>query len=343
MSQLEIIQAEAKRDLTNEIMEAMSEYLNNSQLMELNRSLNSNLDNLQVYKHNIIDTDYESRNREFLKEFMNNKKLKGLSSNTLEYYQEELEKFLDYSVKIVLDYSPEDIRDYLIFRQELGGCSNVSLNNYRRILSSFYKFLEVEEYIIRNPLKAVGSLKEPKRIKKPFTDEDIEKMRKVLNNDYDYRDIAIFEFLLSSGIRASECCSVNIEDIDWTNRSFHVIGKGNKERICYFGTKAKLALEEYIAIRTDDNPALFVTINEPYERLGASGLSTMLRDMGEYAGVDNVHAHRFRRTMATKLNKRDVPLDQIQKILGHENINTTLIYVSVDADDIKLNYNKHMK
>ena len=343
MVRVETLQAEAKRDLTNEILEAMENYLTNSQLMELNRSLNTNLDNLQVYKHNVDTTDYEARNKDLLESFLSNKKLKGLSKNSLRNYEYELTNFLEYSVKLVIDYSPDDIRDYLVFRQELNNCSNVSLNNIRRVLSSFYKWLEVEEYIIRNPLKAVGALKEPKRVKKPFTDEEIELMRNVLYSDYDSRDIAIFEFLLSSGIRASECASVDIADIDWSNRSFTVIGKGDKERICYFGTKAKLALEEYLTYRSDDNPALFVTIDAPFHRLGVSGISTMLRDMGEYAGVEHVHAHKFRRTLACNLNHKGVPLDQIQKILGHENINTTLIYVSVDNEDVKLNYNKHMR
>ena len=314
MVSLEIIQAEAKRNLTNDVLEAMENYLSNSQLMELNKSLNTNLENLQVYKHNVGNTDYETRNRDLVNKFLNNKKLKGLSKNSLENYSMELEKFLEYSAKLVLDYTPDDIREYLIFRQQLCGCSNVSLNNYRRVLSSFYKFLEVEEYIIRNPLKAVGALKEPKRIKKPFT-----------------------------GVRASECASLNIDDIDWVNRSFHVIGKGNKERVCYFGTKAKIALEEYLSMRVDDNPALFVTINEPYERFGTSGMGTLFRELGRYAGVNNVHMHRFRRTMSSKLSKRGVPLDQIQKILGHDNINTTLIYVSIDDSEVKLNYNKHVK
>lgn len=343
MVRLETLQAEAKRNLTNEILESMENYLSNSQLMELNRSVNSNLDNLQVYKHNINATDYESRNRELLKSFISNKKLKGLSKKSLDYYARELNQFLDYSIKLVMDYSPDDIRDYLVFRQELNNCTNVSLNNIRRVLSSFYKWLEVEEFIIRNPLKAVGALKEPKRVKKPFSDEEIERMRTALNNDYDSRDIAIFEFLLSSGVRASECASVDIADIDWNNRSFNVIGKGNKERVCYFGTKAKLALEEYLSYRSDDDPALFVTIDQPHHRLGTAGISIMLREMGEYAGVSKVHAHRFRRTLACNLNHKGVPLDQIQKILGHENINTTLIYVSIDSEDVKLNYNKHMK
>lgn len=343
MSHLDIMQAEAKRNLTNDIIEAMSDYLNNSQLMELNRSLNSNLSELQVYKHNTVTVDYETRNNEFVKEFLRNKKLKGLSIKSIDYYNRELKVFLEYSTMLVLDYSPEDIRDYLLFRKELNNCSNVTLNNIRRTLSSFYKFLEIEEYLVRNPLKAVGALKEPKRIKKPFSDEEIEKMRKVLNDDYDYRDIAIFELLLSSGVRVSELCSVNIEDIDWNTRSFHVIGKGDKERICYFGAKAKLALEEYLTVRSNDNPALFVQINAPHTRLGVTGLATMLRDMGRYAGVDNVHPHRFRRTLASKLNRREVPLDQIQQILGHSNINTTLLYISVDQESVKLNYNKHMK
>ena len=342
MVSLDLLQAEAKRDLTNSILEEMEAYLDNSQLMELNQSLNSNLSTIEVYKHNSTNTDYEERNRELLDGFLRAKKLKGLSPKTLERYTVELNFFLDWSCKLVLDYEPQDIREYLVFRQELNNCSNISLNNYRRTLSSFYKWLEIEEYIIRNPMKAVGKIKEESRIKKPFTDEEIEKMRNLLYADYDERDIALFELLLSSGIRLSECVNLNIEDIDLENRKFTVIGKGNKERVCYFGTKAKLALEEYLLCRVDDNPALFVQIDEPYNRLGPTGLGAVIRQVGMECGV-KAHPHKFRRTLASKLNHRNVPLEQIQKILGHENINTTLIYVSINPEDVKLSYNKHMK
>lgn len=339
---VEILQAEAKRDLTNTILEEMENYLDNSQLMELNRSLNSNLDSLEVYKHNQTTTDYEERNRELVKSFLQSKKLKGLSEKTLEVYENELDRFLEYSCKLVIDYKPEDIREYLAFRQELNNCGNVSLNNCRRNLSSFYKWLEIEEYIIRNPMKAVGSIKEEKRIKKPFTDEEIEILRDAVTRDYDARDIAIFELLLSSGVRVSECVSINRDDIDWDNRTFTVIGKGNKERVCYFGTKAKLALQEYLSLRSDDNPALFVTITAPYNRLQSSGLGTVVRELGNYVGIE-AHPHKFRRTLACRLNHRNVPLEQIQKILGHNNINTTLIYVNIDQDDLQMNYTKHLK
>lgn len=339
---VEILQAEAKRDLTNTILEEMENYLDNSQLMELNRSLNSNLDSLEIYKHNQTTTDYEERNRELVKSFLQSKKLKGLSEKTLDVYENELDRFLEYSCKLVIDYKPEDIREYLAFRKELNNCGNVSLNNIRRQISSFFKWLEIEEYIIRNPMKAVGSIKEEKRIKKPFTDEEIEILRDTVTRDYDARDIAIFELLLSSGVRLSECVSINRDDIDWDNRTFTVIGKGNKERVCYFGTKAKLALQEYLSLRSDDNPALFVTITAPYNRLESSGLGSIVRELGNYVGIES-HPHKFRRTLACRLNHRNVPLEQIQKILGHNNINTTLIYVNIDQDDLQMNYTKHLK
>lgn len=346
MVSLEFIQNEAKRDLTNSILDEMSNYLDNSQLMELNRFINNRLNDLNVYKHNNIVTDYEERNKSFFEEFIKDKQLNGLSENTIEYYTLELSKFLDYSSMLVLDYKPIDIRDYLSFRKEISGMSNVTLNNARRVLSSFYKWLYVEEYILRNPMDAVRNFKEPKRIKKPFTDEEIETMRNFMFYDYDFRDIAIFELLLSSGIRLSECSNLNISDLDFNNRTFKVLGKGNKERICYFGVKAEHALKEYLNTRDDDNPALFIQqkkSNGEVKRLWGSGISTMIRDMGRGCGIDNVHPHRFRRTLASKLSKRKVPLDQIQKILGHDNINTTLIYVTVDDDDIKMDYDKHMK
>ena len=340
---VDLLQAEAKRDLTQAVLEEMENYLDNSQLMELNRSLNNNLDSLEVYKHHANNTDYETRNNELITMFLRDKQLAGVSENTIKYYGNELRFFEEYSCMLFINYNPDDIREYLSFRKELNGCSNVSLNNIRRILSSFYNYMEMEEYLLRNPIKAVGNIKEAKRIKKPFSDEEIEKLRNAVYNDYDARDIAIFELLLSSGIRLNECVNLDISDIDLDNRKFSVIGKGNKERVCYFGTKAELALKEYLSIRHDDNPALFVSINQPYDRLKASGLGIMIRELGQYAGVNETHPHRFRRTLATRLNRRNVPLDQIQKILGHDNINTTLIYVSVDEEDLQMNYDKYLK
>lgn len=346
MFNLDVLQAEAKRDLTNIILEEMENYLDNSQLRELNTSINNHLANVQVYHHNNVCADYDERNHILVEEFIKTKRLKGLSENTIYRYEKELESFCEYSSKLVLDYSPEDIRDYLSFRQLLNNCSNVSLNNIRRVLSSFYSFLSNEEYILKNPMKAVKNIKEPKRIKKPFSEDEIEIMRKILQTDWTLRDLAIFELLLSSGIRLSECASLNIDDLDFDEQSFNVIGKGNKERKCYFGTKAKFALQDYLNSRDDDNPALFVglvKINGEYHRLDKSGIVTFFSDLGKDCGIKNVHAHRLRRTFSSRLLYRKVPIEQIQKLLGHQNINTTLLYVDVAEEDVKLNYYKHKK
>jgi site-specific recombinase XerD len=343
MFNLDVLQAEAKRDLTNAILEEMDNYLENSQLLELNKSINNHLNKVQVYHHNNVCTDYDDRNNVLINDFIKVKRLKGLSKNSLELYERELKMFHNYSNKLFLDYSPDDIREYLIFRQELNECNKTTLNNIRRILSSFYGFLSNEEYILKNPMKAVHHIKEPKRVKKPFTDYEIETMRNALITKNKYRDIAIFELLLSSGIRVSECISLNIEDIDFENRTFNVIGKGNKERKCYFSTRASMGLKDYLNNRTDDNPALFVTTTAPYNRLQISGTGTLLRELGRNCNVDNVHAHRFRRTFASKLLHRNMPIEQIQKLLGHGNINTTLLYVNIENDDVKLNYSKYMK
>lgn len=346
MFNLEVLQAEAKRDLTNNILEEMDNYLDNSQLMELNRSVNKHLDNLSVYHHNNVVADYDERNRILVEDFVKTKRLKGLSENSIYAYTKELNRFCDYSCKLVLDYSPEDIRDYLSFRHELNNCSNVSLNNIRRNLSSFYSFLFDEEYILKNPMKAVKNIKEPKRIKKPFTGDEIEIMRKSLQSDWEFRDLAIFELLLSSGIRLSECVSLDIKDLDFNEQSFNVVGKGNKERKCYFGTKAKFALQDYLNSRDDDNPALFVglvKINGEYRRINTNVVVKLFSSLGEYCGIDKVHAHRLRRTFSSKLLHRKVPIEQIQKLLGHDNINTTLLYVDVAEEDVKLNYYKYKK
>ncbi len=343
---LDVLQAEAKRDLTNEILESMENYLDNSQLMELNRSINEHLGMVQVYHHNNTCTDFDERNKALVEEFLRNKKLMGLSSKSIQNYNQLLQKYITYCDKLVLDYRPEDIREFLSFYQELNNCGNVSLNNVRRILSTFYEYLHTEEYILKNPMKAVKHIKEPKRIKKPFSDDEIEVMRKALLEDYDYRDIAIFELLLSSGVRLSELESINRDDLDFDTQTFTVVGKGDKERKCYFGTKAKIALNEYLDTRDDDNPALFVNFQKTHgeiRRLGASGIGTFVRELGRYCGIDEVHPHRFRRTFATRLLHRKMPLEQIQRLLGHDNINTTMIYVNVDEEEVKLNYQKYIK
>lgn len=342
MAFIDNLQVESKVNLTNQILDAMENHLSNTQLNELNKSINKHISNIQVYPHTYNVDDFDKRNKELQKEFLKIKKLEGLSQNTIDYYEYTLTKFIEYAHKLVLDFSPDDLRDYFIFYKELNNASPASVNNIRRNLSSFYGWLELEEYILRNPMKATKPVKEPKRIKKPFSTEEVEILREHVHTQ-PLRDIAMFELLLSSGIRLSELESLNISDIDFDTQEFIVTGKGDKERKCYFGTKAKLALKKYLASRCDDNPALFVTLNEPHDRLEWPGIGTRVRDWGRNCGVNNTHPHRFRRTFASLLSKRKVPLGEIQKMLGHSNINTTLIYVSIDDDDLKLNYTKHMK
>ena len=218
--------------------------------------------------------------------------------------------------------------------------SPVTLDNSRRFLNSFFQYLNLENYINRNPCKKIKRIKAPKRIKEPFSNEDIINMR---NNIRNIRDLAIFEMLLSSGVRVGELCNMDKKDINYLENSVYVIGKGNKERKTYFSDETKLALKEYLASRTDDNPALFVSLHQPYNRMRKSGVEIVIRNLGKNAGVRKAHPHRFRRTMATNFLNKGVPIEQVRELLGHESVDTTTIYALVNENDVSINHKKYVE
>ena len=276
-----------------------------------------------------------------LKEFLMTKRFEGCSDQTLKIYYSTLFNYissLDDGISL-LDTKSVDIRRYLMKYQEEHQCSNLTLDNMRRIFSSFFTWLESEDYAIKNPIKKLKKIKTETVVKKPFTEEEFESIKDACKN---YRELALVEFLYATGVRVGELCSLDILDLDFTNREAIVCGKGNKERVIYFDVKSKVHLLRYLDTRIDTNPALFVKKKYPFNRLTKSGVESILKVIGNRAGVEKCHPHRFRRTFATNLLDRGVPIEQVQIMLGHSKIDTTLLYASVNNQSVKINHNRYI-
>ena len=274
-----------------------------------------------------------------LKSFLALKHFEGCQVSTLNGYYGILNHFL-YSLQMnPLSVKPADIRSYLITYQQNHNCSNRTIDNMRLCLSSFYSWLEDESYIMKNPMKKIKKIKFDKTIQKPFTDEE---MQQIIDACTNYRDLSIIEFLYSTGCRVSEIVAIDITDIDFAQREIIIRGKGKKERVVYFNAKTKIHIIRYISQRSDKNPALFVTARYPNKRLTKADIEFICKEVGKRAGVEHCHPHRFRRTLATNLIDKEVPIEQVQTILGHEKIDTTLIYAKVNQSNVKSSHRKYV-
>lgn len=283
------------------------------------------------------DYDVFIYNKKIIKSFLQTKKIEGCTEDTLIYYNDILDIFNRNVTKKFDDIDASDIRDFILDYQGEHNIKNQSMDNTRRVLSSFFSFMDNEEYIIRNPMNKVHKIKCEKQIKKPFSDEEIILIQDACKN---CRERAIIDFLNYTGVRVSELCKLNIDDIDFIAREGVVKGKGQKERVIYLNAVVKIHLLEYLDFREDDNNALFVSQRSPYKRLTKSGVEYLVSKVGKRAGVKNCHPHRFRRSLATRLIDRGVPIEQVQSILGHNKIDTTLIYAKVNENNVKLSHQK---
>lgn len=322
MAQARIIDPDAER--VRMVEQMMREHLSREQMHLLRDALES------VF---VQADEASSDNDKCIDMFLDAKRVENLSKRTLAYYEREIRKCIAFCNKPIRFIDANDIRRCLSDMMERG-CSPVTVNNTRRVLSTFFQWLENEDVIRKSPVKRTKALKEERGDKKPFSDEDVAKMRRACT---DVRDRAIFEMLLSSGMRVSELCGLNRADVDVHERECEVLGKGSKRRTCYFSAEAELYLTEYLGARTDDGEALFVARNQRGARLGKSAVEKMMRELGRRVGVPNVHPHRFRRTFATNKLKRGMRLEEIQQLLGHSNMDTTLIYAKVDHELLKVN------
>ena len=314
------------------VLNEMAEYLSISQMKKLQEVILRNFNENEVEKKEIS-------NDNFLKMFLDAKRIEGCSERTLNYYRTTVEHLISQIETGVRKISTEEIREYLSNYQKRNSCSNVTIDNIRRNISSFFSWLEEEDYILKSPMKRIHKIKTKTVVKNIISDEGIEKLR---DNCKEKRDLAIIDLLYSTGIRVGELVNLNIEDIDLEGRECIVYGKGDKERRVYFDAKAKVHLKEYIDARTDNNEALFVTLDEPHNRLKISGVEIRLRKMGRMLDLDRIHPHKFRRSMATRAIDKGMPIEQVQKILGHSQIDTTMQYAMVTQSNVKTSHQKYM-
>ena len=314
------------------VLNEMSEYLSISQMKKLQEVV------LKTFSENEADKQQIS-NLEFLKMFLDAKKIEGCSERTIQYYKVTVEHLFSIIDTEVRKITTEEIRRYLAEYQKINGCSNVTVDNIRRNISSFFSWLEEEDYILKSPMKRIHKIKTKTVVKNVITDEGIEKLR---DNCSEIRDLAMIDLLYSTGIRVGELVNLNIDDIDLDGRECVVYGKGDKERRVYFDAKAKVHLKRYIESRSDDNGALFVTLDSPYARLKISGVEIRLRQLGRRLDLDRIHPHKFRRTMATRAIDKGMPIEQVQRILGHSQIDTTMQYAMVNQSNVKSSHQKYM-
>ena len=317
-------------DAIKYILVDMDEYLTANQSQKLQRVLVSRLTK-ETRSINGISND------NYLSMFLNAKKIEGCSERTLAYYKTTVEKLLGEVDDPIRKVTTDDIREYLANYQGLNDCSKTTIDNIRRNISSFFTWLEEEDYIIKSPMRRIHKIKTTKTVKEVISDEEIEKMRDKCKN---LRDLAIIDLLYSTGIRIGELVRLNIDDIDFEERECIVFGKGDKERRVYFDAKTKIHLMSYINSRFDTNPALFVTLDAPYNRLQISGVEIRLRRLGRELGINKVHPHKFRRTMATRAIDKGMPIEQVQKLLGHSQIDTTMRYAIVNQTNVKVAHRK---
>ena len=278
-------------------------------------------------------------NQEYLKMFIEAKQIEGCSARTLQYYQVTIEHLLKNIDTVIRKITTDEIRTYLAEYQQRNNCSKVTVDNVRRNISSFFSWLEEEDYILKSPMRRIHKIKTKQPVKEIISDEMIERLR---DNCRCSRDLAMIDLLYSTGIRVGELVGLNISDIDFEERECVVYGKGDKERRVYFDAKAKLHLQNYINSRTDTNPALFVTLDSPYERLKISGVEIRVRELGRKLNIEKIHPHKFRRTMATRAIDKGMPIEQVQKILGHSQIGTTMQYAIVNQNNVKTSHRRYI-
>ena len=314
------------------VLNEMSEYLSIAQLKKLQEVIIKTFAENEVSKKDIP-------NNEFLEMFLSAKRIEGCSERTIKYYKTTVEHLLSHTEVSVRKITTEEIREYLSNYQKQNNCSNVTIDNVRRNISSFFSWLEEEDYILKSPMKRIHKIKTKTVVKSTISDEGIEKLR---DHCKEKRDLAIIDLLYSTGIRVGELVNLNIDDIDFEGRECVVYGKGDKERRVYFDAKTKVHLKEYIENRTDDNTALFVTLDAPYDRLKISGVEIRLRKLGRELNLERIHPHKFRRSMATRAIDKGMPIEQVQKILGHSQIDTTMQYAMVNQNNVKSAHQKYM-
>ena len=323
-----------KKEIITEVLQRMLPYLNNQQLDQLKSTVDSVLTKYEIADDSIIQSS-----EELVSKFIEAKRIEGCSEKTLNYYRKTITDMLSSIEKEAMHITTEDLRKYLTDYQEKKKISKVTVDNIRRILSSFFSWLEDEDYILKSPLRRIHKVKTTSTVKETYTDEALEQMR---DSCAELRDLAMIDMLASTGMRVGELVLLNRNDINFNERECVVLGKGNKQRIVYFDARTKIHLQNYLESRADTDEALFVTLKSPHTRLTIGGVEVRIRGLGKSLGMDKVHPHKFRRTLATVAIDKGMPIEQLQQLLGHKRIDTTLQYAMVKQSNVKNAHRKYI-
>lgn len=318
-----------RNEFISKVETAMALYLNDEQMSALHSALTLYTEELSITVKQVDSTPEDGK---LLKSFISAKRVEGCSEKTLRYYENTLQKLLDELGKTAKAVTTDDIRQYLDRYQQQNKVSKVTIDNMRRIYSSFFTWLEDEDYIVKSPARRIHKVRTDKPVKTTYTDEALETMRDGCES---LRDLAMIDILASTGMRVGELVKLNRADVDFENRECIVFGKGGKERKAYFDARTKIHLKRYLDEREDENPALFVSLLAPHERLQISGVEIRLRELGQKLNIPKVHPHKFRRTLATVAIDKGMPVEQVQKLLGHSKIDTTMQYAMVNQSNVK--------
>lgn len=326
-----------KDKLITQITTDMANHLSTQQLENLKKVLMAAFINVEIAE--IKTVNKQKSNEKLLELFISAKRIEGCSEKSLKYYRMVIENMFTSLNLIVRDIATSDLRTYLAHYQRERKSSKVTIDNMRRIFSSFFSWLEDEDFILKSPVRRIRKIKTDKTIKETFSDEGLELLR---DTCHEIRDLAMIDLLASTGMRVGELVRLNREDINFYERECIVFGKGNSERIVYFDARTKIHLINYLDSRQDDNPALFVSLSSPHDRLLIGGVETRLRQLGVKADLNKVHPHKFRRTLATRAIDKGMPIEQVQHLLGHVKIDTTMHYAMVNQANVKNSHRKYI-
>lgn len=328
-----------KEEVIKTIIQKMGRELDYRQQSRLRDVLHECLNCMHICIQENDAVVISNSNETLLGAFISAKKIEGCSEKTLKYYQSSIHTLLDAIGKSISTITTNDIRSYLASYQESRHLSKVTIDNLRRIYSSFFAWLEDEDYITKSPVRRIHKVRTDSLVKETLSDENLEILRDSCDT---LRDLAMIDLLASTGMRVGELVNLNIQNINFQERQCIVFGKGNKEREVYFNARAKIHLQQYLKARTDSNPALFVSLRGPKKRLSISGIETRIRKLGLRSNVGRVHPHKFRRTLATMAIDKGMPIEQVQKLLGHVKIDTTLHYAMVNQSNVKMAHRKFL-
>lgn len=328
-----------KQELIKNVLQGMLPFLNNAQSAQLQKVLEHELAKVGVTVYEQNSAEVKNDNSRLTELFLSAKRVEGCSEKSLRYYQSTITAMLEAVSKRVQEIQTDDLREYLTNYQKEKKLSKVTIDNIRRILSSFFSWLEDEDYILKSPVRRIHKVKAASTVKETYTDEALEQMRDNCDN---LRDLALIDMLASTGMRVGELVLLNREDINFAERECVVFGKGDKERIVYFDARTKIHLQNYLGSRTDSNSALFVSLKAPHKRMKIGGIEARLRELGNRLGILKVHPHKFRRTLATMAIDKGMPIEQLQRLLGHQRIDTTMKYAMVKQSNVKTAHRKYI-